>query len=251
MIFLVFFLPLAFYFSYLSTLNRGQHPVVVHGLWDALGVLFAISGFLFLGGPAILTGTYEKWQMWWLTGSTTRLREIRPEYRDWLLVFAAYYAAVCVFALWFVRGARRCTAVYNVATSEFLDPFLRVLRQAGLSYTIPGHGTLLIVGAAGGNTATTPAGTSHEEIAPRQSPPGRILWKPFEHTWHVTIVWEGIAPELQSEVEARLQEEFKLLATAANPSGKWFYAVSVVLFLFSFFILAALVGLQFLRLRGS
>lgn len=243
MIFLVFCLPLAFYFSYLSTLNRGPHPVVVNGLWDALGVLFALSGFLFLGGPAILTGTYEKWQMWWLTGNTSRLREIRPEYRDWLLIFAAYYVGICIFAFWFMRGSRRRTAIYNVAPADFLEPFLRVLRHAGLSYTMPGSGTLLIAGAAAGSAATTSSAS--------QSSLGRILWKPFELTWNVTLAWEGIAPELQSELEARLQEEFKLLQTAANPSGKWFYAVSVVLFLFSVFLLAALVGLQFLRLRGS
>src|SRR5277367_1951255 len=79
LIFMVFFLPLSLYFFYLAALNRAPRAVIVSGVWDTVGVLGALSGFLLIGGPAILSGLYEQWRISWLLGNFQRLREIRGD----------------------------------------------------------------------------------------------------------------------------------------------------------------------------
>ena len=56
---LVFLFPLAIYCLIVSLLNRRPRPVMVSGTWDFAGVLFAVSGFLLLGGPVMLTSLSE------------------------------------------------------------------------------------------------------------------------------------------------------------------------------------------------
>src|SRR5437016_2779703 len=75
LIFVVFLLPLAVYLLLLGHINRQPRPVVVSGTWDFIGVLFAGSGFLLFGGPAILTSLGESWRMFWLLGETNVTRD--------------------------------------------------------------------------------------------------------------------------------------------------------------------------------
>ena len=57
---LVFLFPLAFYILFLAYLNARQRATMVAGVWDFVGVLFALSGFLILGGPLIIRGLHEQ-----------------------------------------------------------------------------------------------------------------------------------------------------------------------------------------------
>ena len=138
MIFLVFFLPLAIYFSYLARLNRKPHGTVVPGVWDAVGLLFAVSGFLLVGGPAALSGLYEQWRMFWLVGSMYRLRELNTRWFAWILLFAGYFAFVCGLAFWILLHGRRRTSVYNVEARAFPLLLARTLKNAGLSFRAAG-----------------------------------------------------------------------------------------------------------------
>src|SRR5260370_14843850 len=92
LIFLAFVTPLAVYCLVLSVINRRRHPVIVAGSWDFAGVLFAASGFLLLGGRAILTGLYEQCRLPWLLGQTRSLQGLGAKWTFlttlWLLCFA-------------------------------------------------------------------------------------------------------------------------------------------------------------------
>src|SRR6516225_1457399 len=68
LILLAFLLPFSIYLSILGSINRRRHPVMVSGVTDFIGILFAASGFLLFGGPGILTGLGEEWRMFWLIG---------------------------------------------------------------------------------------------------------------------------------------------------------------------------------------
>src|SRR5947208_2848695 len=68
LIFLGFLLPLAIYLLIVANLNNREHPLMVSGSWDFVGVLFATSGFLLLGGPAILSNFSERARLFWILG---------------------------------------------------------------------------------------------------------------------------------------------------------------------------------------
>ncbi len=76
MIFLVFLVPVAIYCLVLHWINSRNHPVVLPGTWDFAGVLFAASMLLLLGGPAILTGLYQHWRLFWTFGQTHFLADV-------------------------------------------------------------------------------------------------------------------------------------------------------------------------------
>ncbi len=103
---MVFFLPLSLYCFYLAALNRSPRAVILSGVWDVVGVLGALSGFLLFGGPAILSGLYEQWRISWLLGNFERLREIRGDWHGWIMLFGAYFVAVLTFASWFIMQAQ-------------------------------------------------------------------------------------------------------------------------------------------------
>src|SRR5947209_14070653 len=115
LIFVAFIIPLACYCLFLSHLNRGRHPVVVPGPWDFAAVLLGLSGFLVLGGPATLTGLYERWRLSWLLGQERFLPDWTEPWHFWVTGWFAYLSLVLFFAGGMLWTRRRQTSVYNVA----------------------------------------------------------------------------------------------------------------------------------------
>src|SRR5436305_2403505 len=117
LIFAAFLFPVALYFLVLAMINRSPGPVVVSGVWDFVGVLAASSGFLLLGGPAVLTGFNENWRPLFLLADLDALKELgREPVAIGLFLSLGYLLLVIAgsaFVLWTRRGT---TVVYNVET---------------------------------------------------------------------------------------------------------------------------------------
>src|SRR5260370_11444377 len=132
LIFLAFVVPLAVYCLILSVINRRRHPVIVAGSWDFAGVLFAASGFLLLGGPAILTGLHEQWRLAWLLGQTRYLQGIGENWSFWITLWLLYFAvvgSVSVFVLW---RRRTLTSIYNIDPAVLAEVLTLVFDRLGL-----------------------------------------------------------------------------------------------------------------------
>src|SRR5882724_2545508 len=52
---LAFLLPIGFYCLILATMNRRSRPLMVSGVWDAIGLLFAVAGFFVVTAPMLLS----------------------------------------------------------------------------------------------------------------------------------------------------------------------------------------------------
>jgi hypothetical protein len=115
---------------------------MIRGPWDFAWVLFALSGLLVAGGPAILTGFNEYWRTFWLG---------RFEGRPWSQVVAAnrtlgylflgagyFLLVVCVAArtLW---RRRLMTVIYNVDTAVFEATLVRAMDGLGLRWIRSGN----------------------------------------------------------------------------------------------------------------
>jgi hypothetical protein len=149
------FLPLGVYFFVLAQLNRRRHPVMVSGVWDFAGVLFALSGILLLGGPFIMATLNQDWRDLWLRTSF-RLSLPGGEVQDvvlygrnealseqwWyarLALWALYFAAICFGAIFLLRRQSRVTSVYNVDKDAVDQSLIQVLDQLQLKWKRAGH----------------------------------------------------------------------------------------------------------------
>ncbi len=231
MIFLAFVVPLAIYLLILAYLNRRRHPTVMPGTWDFVGVLFGASGFILLGGPAILTGLYEHWRLSWLLGDTHYLQGLGENWSFWVSLWVVYFAVVVVvatIALW----RRRClTSIYNVEPTVFEDVLAQVLDRQGFEWLRQTSQRILIKTRGLSNSAQWVA----------------LDLDPFQAMRHVSLRWGQDADALRVEVERELSRILAEVPSGPNPIGGWFFSLGVGLFLVTFFGVFAFLLLKVLQ----
>ena len=91
MIFLAFFFPLAIYLLVLGVINRRRRPLLVSGVWDGVGLLFGVSGFLLFAGPAIFSSLSERWRMTWLLGKDAPIAAADRAWQFWIFLAIVYF----------------------------------------------------------------------------------------------------------------------------------------------------------------
>jgi hypothetical protein len=252
--------PFAIYCLILSVLNRRPHPVPVSGTWDFVGILFAASGILFVGGPAVLSGFFsERWRAFWWTGGHEGLG--LDTVQLWTTLALGYFVLVVGSAAWLLWRRRAVTCVYNV-TPEILDRVLiQALEAVGLTWSRTGNRVFLTVprGTSGqperpGKDAASaqmsqvtaekdagePAVTLPQprSVAPRY-PSSDLLSttavldvEPFPVMRHVSLRWQLVDPPLRQEVEGALGRLLARTPAPDNPLGGFFLALGALSFLF-------------------
>jgi hypothetical protein len=242
-ILLTFLVPLMVYCLVLAVLNRRPHPVVVAGAWDFLGVVLGLSGFLVVGGPAILSN---------LTTIHAGFRpaeegEALPVVPRALLlgvVLVTYFVAVIVGIAVALRRRRDVTSVYNVHPAVFDEVFGQVLDQLGLSWARAGNRYYLSA------RAPQPALSAPEDVAAAAPPPPSgweassvVEVEPFPLMQHVTMRWGRLDAGVRQEVEGELTRDLAGVHTRYNPAGGWFLSATTTLFL--------MIGLLLMLLLAS
>ena len=236
MIIVAFLLPLALYFLALAWVNRRPRPVVVAGTWDFVGVLFAVSGFLLFGGPAVLSSLSERWRTVWLLGETSPLPAGLDRYREvWLLVAAAYFLLVVVGSAVVLAGRRRLTCVYNVDPADVEATLDDACRRLGL--TPLRSGSLYLFRFASDPTSPTP----------RPGEPHVILEVDSSAALqNVSLRWEPHDSPLRAAVEAELRERLARTPAPNHEVSAWCNLVGTALLMFSLFVLVVLLARNFM-----
>jgi hypothetical protein len=268
LIFLAFVLPIAVYSLVLSVINRKSHPVVVPGPWDFAGVLFAASGFLLLGGPAILTGTYEQWRLSWLLGQTRHLQGIGENWNFWISLWFVYFAVVggiSVFVLW---RRRTQISIYNIEPPVFAEVLTDVLDRLGLEWRQNGPQRVLLrfresplsdVGARIDSIHVPPRSERGEprphfataitqDDSSADCPWSVLAVEPFPALRHVTVHWLSHHETTRLEVDAELTKALLQVRAAPSPVSGWFLALSLGLFFLVFVPLLTFVTVRILQL---
>jgi hypothetical protein len=236
--------PIAVYLLLLGALNRGRHPVLVPGTWDFAGVLFAASGFLLGGGPAILSLFNDRWRQTWLLNPSGPDAPNSPGSLFWLLLFFLYYALVVAAAVWLIRRQRRLTAVYNILPQTVEAVLVEVFDRLGL--TPVRSGPLYFFGAAPAAAAATTGNKSAAIQAPRYpSELERAAAKPaelsgeeagrasaleveaFPALQHVTLCWDPADAPMRKEVENELAQRLRECPAPRNHLGAWMTVLGV------------------------
>jgi hypothetical protein len=262
LIFVVFFVPLAVYLLILGHINRGPRPLIVSGTWDFIGVLFAASGFLLAGGPAIVTALSEHWRMFWLFGDRSALAESSL---PGVSLAVAYFLVIIIGCIVVFSRQRQLTCIYNVEPATVEGTLLEACAYLGLD---PIHsGNLLVFGLSLDGLAQSPPleGIQAPHSLPRTGritlePPttendsptaedfagqNAILeMEPFASGRHVTLRWDPHDSPLRPALESELDRRLALRGAPEHDTGLW-------LTLSGFGLLALSVVIVFLVFLGT
>jgi hypothetical protein len=259
-------LPLAVYIFILAQLNRRPHPVMVSGAWDFAGVLFALSGFLLLGGPFIMASLNQDWREFWIRSPLRSLQGLSEQW--WYLrlaVWGAYFLALAGGSIWLLRGRSRTTSIYNV-TPDALDqslesaldrlqlPWRRTRGRIVIGYPVFADEHVgqeepkrAQVDRKEGEPAESETGYAissrpavldpqssaplSQRYDPAESNPPRTTVEidPFPAMHHVTLHWSKGGGPLRKEVEEELAKSLAEVETTYNPAVMWLMSVATVL----------------------
>jgi hypothetical protein len=228
LILLAFLLPFSIYLTILGSVNRRRHPVMVSGVTDFIGILFAASGFLLFGGPGILSSLNERWRMFWLLGQRPGA-SAEGFFQFWIFLSALYFMIVVTGAALVFRSQRHLTAVYNAEPGLIQRCLVHVCEQMGLDPARSGG--LFVFGVEPAGTAaaaldegvqTAPAALLHETAV--------LELVPFTRMRHVTLRWDPADSALRREVETELAKVLQETPVGPSELGMWLTLIGVTLF---------------------
>jgi hypothetical protein len=241
-IFVVFLLPLGLYLLVIGHLNRQPRPVFVSGPMDFVGVLFAASGFLTFGGPAILTALNESWRSFWLLGEVGGRESLLAQWRFWVFLFVLYFVVVVGTSAYVFRRRRGLTSVYNVDPKALEAALAEVCQQHGLSPIRAGRtyrfGPAVSPEQQAKGAGPTPEGIQvrHEllGVTPRlgvgrpAAPAAELAGQAavlelevFRPLRHVTLCWEPHDSPLRVTVEEELEARLAAAGAPYHETALW------------------------------
>lgn len=231
---LIFLFPLALYCLALAFVNRGRRPVLVSGVWDCIGLMFGLSGFVLWTLPMLLAAATDR-IVYYLPGSD-------DPHTAWLwgrLLEAAYYTAVAVVAVLLLAVRRHKTAIYNVDIDRFGEQLAVALAQLKLD-SIVESGHLLIAPA---EAFTALADAFSVEAMPAGVVPLKRLAVPadasryaelrvetFAAFCHVTLHWDRYSQQIRHDIETQLRRTLEHATAVDNPAAGWFLGFSGLVF---------------------
>jgi hypothetical protein len=256
LIFLAFIVPLAIYFAVLARVHRSRHPVMISGCLDFAGVLFAASGFILVGGPAILSGLHEQWRLAWLLGQTRYLNGVAENWCFWISLWGLYLVSVVAWSAFVFRWRRSQTSIYNIEPLVLEEVFSRVSQRLGIEATRSEGNHVLLhrrdLGEPADPLGLAPArayagergdGAKHDSESPQHGLLTEESVSALVYSWaelkieafpamrHVTLYWKGGDALLRSQFETALARALVLVKTRDNPLAGWFMSAAIALFL--------------------
>ncbi len=200
LIFLAFFFPLAIYLLVLGFLNRHRHPVLVSGVWDGIGLIFGVSGFLLFAGPGILSTLSERWRVFWLLGKgDIPLAVAEGAWPMWTFLALLYFLLIVGGSAWYLWRQRSQTAIYNTSAETIERTVIDICKEQGINPTR--SGALFLFGAS-----------AHSDFG--GEPPAILEIDSFRLMHHVTLRWEPAVSSLRRIVETELS--LRLSETVAD-----------------------------------
>jgi hypothetical protein len=243
---LVFLAPLAIYCLVLAMLNRRPLPVMVRGVWDCVGLIFAASGFLLIVAPTLINMLYAKT----LGNQPLDPGEFYAIWLEYWILTLLYYVVVSVGIVVLLWSRSTKTVIYNVDADRFDAMLEQALAHLGLEATRSGN-QLVLSRLAVVETNVLEADTPGPGQAIESTPPaaasafaeGVLLVEPFPALGHVTLHWCAGRPELRDEVEAELERNLLGARLFDNPAGTWFLGAAAAL-LSLIFVLVLVMALS-------
>lgn len=251
MIFLFFFLPLAIYLMILGRINRGPRARIISGVWDFIGVLFAVSGILLFAGPAVLSGMSERWRLYWLYGRNIGGPHTEGMMQIWFLFSVFYFCLVVGGAAYLLSRQRNVTSIYNVET-PLIETIIGQLCDQ-LQFKPIRSGSLYLFGIGDPNLPpreTLPEANQSPDTphtTPNSAPTlltGDSVMLEVD-AWsmmrHVTLRWDPGQSLIRKEIESHLAKRLAEIPMEESDLGSWLTLIGLSLLCFIFWGALALM----------
>jgi hypothetical protein len=236
---LAFLIPVGFYCLILASVNRRSKPMMVSGVWDSVGLLFAVSGFFLATVPMLVSKFY------------TRVFDFDNHFfslwlQHWLLLFV-YFTLLVSASVFMIIWRSRKTMIYNVDLELFPKALERAFANAGVYISMRKHQRLILTPAS---PSENPINTAITQTAPPSSlappPPGNRGWgegavaedfhyaeveiETFPSMRHITLHWVYCPPAIRRRLETVLTTSLESAAPLVNPAAGWFLNISGLIF---------------------
>jgi hypothetical protein len=188
--------PVSFYLCWLASVNRRDHPTVVNGVWDFVGLVAALAGFLIVGGLLLLTIVQNDPRLF-TGGDFQALRATwEVQWLAWVTVFLGYLGLITLAVVWTVRGRSGWLSVYNVDLNSIATAIDDSLARTGVQATRSGN------------------------LWHRGEPLVEVI--PFHGTSHATVCLRSNDHSLRAEIERHLRDHLSRAISPGNPASAWF-----------------------------
>lgn len=238
---LVCLMPLAIYLLYLSHLNGRTPPTLVRGPWDFAAVLLAVSGFLVLAGPLLVTLLDATWRAV-AFGGWADLRSVsRREAMAGSLMAVGYLILLGTGIVFVLRLRRPTTAIYNVDSASVEPGLTAVLEHRSLPWRRV-HGRFEIDVRPPTDPAAAPRFFPHETATVRVFT--------FPATGHATLRWGGESDGVRHDVETDLPTALAPHRGGRNPVAGWMFTAAVSIMVVMLLWLVVLIYIVMIPGRG-
>jgi hypothetical protein len=193
--------PLSIYLLILAQVTRRDHPSVVSGPWDFVGLVVGLSGFFLFGGGLVLTVFQENFR-YWMRGNFEPFRAAwNQEKMTWVLLATAYFILVVGGICLTLLSRRRTLVVYNVLPNSFESLLGDVFEQ--LNAPVERRGNVWYSGGP------------------------LVELERFSGGRTVTVRWLSANTALFQEFERQVREGARSIYTDDNPATHWIMAAAV------------------------
>lgn len=192
--------PLALYLFRLAQVTRRDHPTVVSGSWDFVGLVAGLSGFILFGGGLLLS-LLQSNMRYWMRGNFEAFRAAWGQDKvSWIIIAAVYLLVVIGIVGLTLVGRRRSLVVYNVEPDAFEAVVAEVFEHLGKP--VERRGDIW----------------SHGEPL--------FALDSFSRGRTVTLRWLSSDEVLFREADRLLREALQSVFTRPNPTTRWLMAIA-------------------------
>lgn len=193
--------PVAVYLVWLGSVNRKDRPTVVGGVWDLVGVLAAVSGFVLFGGALLVAGIQSN-ARFAARGNWDQLRAAWDrEQAMWLAIAGGYLLVAGGSAVLGLVARSRSLSVYNTSRERV---------EAVLDEVLTGLG---VNAARYGNIWSDGKPIVGIDV--------------FYGLRHVTVWVLDPDPQFRQEFERDFRKRVGTEVSPDNPVGPWFTSAAV------------------------
>jgi hypothetical protein len=231
---LICLFPIAVYCLVLSSVNRREQPLLMRGVSDFAALLFAVSGIILWAGPAMLASLYER------SVAEQPQRSFDDVWRQWWLIWAAYYVAVIGGAALLLWLRRQTTAIYNVQPDLVPSLVAATLQRLGFDFAQNAQHQFLIAPAKSLSPAVAaiserpqapeaPAAAGLDAEAGAHPYTAAVEVEQFSSLCHATLHWYEIEPAVRREIEDELRKQLAGARPFDNPASLWQLGIGLLL----------------------
>jgi hypothetical protein len=190
----------------LAGINRRQHPTFISGSADVGLTFLALSGFLIVGGPVVLSGMQGLWRRWAYAGSFESIGQLIGEPAwPWIVVHGLYFVLVVGGAATALRRARSRSVALNADYAGI---------RAAIADACERRGVLIA------------------EYESRFHLGGAVLkLRPAPVLRSVTLKWISDPQRMRPVVEEELRRILLMTDAPRSPVASWLMSAATVLFI--------------------